>query len=115
MSQSSDAPSSGGTVNRRRRANFCSVFGSLPRWQIIDILRASGGKNIKTLAQRLGLSHTATSQHVRILRSAGVVEAVLVDQDDPRLTHQRLNPEHLVTDDEGQQWLDFGKVKICLD
>ena len=115
MSQSSDTPSSGGTVNRRRRANFCSVFGSLPRWQIIDILRASGGKNIKTLAKRLGLSHTAASQHVRILRSAGVVEAVLVDQDDPRLTHQRLNPEHLVTDDEGKQWLDFGKVKICLD
>jgi DNA-binding transcriptional ArsR family regulator len=115
MSQSSDHSSSGGNVNRRRLANFCAVFGSVPRWQIIDILRGSGGKNIKTLAKRLGLSHTAASQHVRILRSAGVVEAVLVDQDDPRLTHQRLNPKHLVTDAEGKQWLDFGKVKICLD
>jgi predicted transcriptional regulator len=115
MSQSSDQPASSGNVNRRRLTNFCSVFGSVPRWQIIDILRTSGGKNIKTLAKKLGLSHTATSQHVRILRSAGVVEAVLVDQDDPRLTHQRLSEKHLVTDAEGKQWLDFGKVKICLD
>ena len=59
--------------------------------------------------------HTAASQHVKILRGAGVVEAVLVDQDDTRLTHQRLNPKHLVTDKEGKQWLDFGKVRICLD
>ena len=44
-----------------------------------------------------------------------MVEAVLVDQDAPRLTHQRLNPKHLATDEEGKQWLGFGKVKICLD
>jgi predicted transcriptional regulator len=115
MSSNSGSASSGGSVNRRSMANFCSVFGSLPRWQIIDILRSSGGKNIKTLGKRLGLSHTAASQHVKILRSAGVVEAVLVDQDDPRLTHQRLAEKNLVTDDEGKQWLDFGKVRICLD
>ena len=115
MSANSASAPSGGRVNRRRMANFCSVFGSLPRWQIIDILRGSGGKNIKTLAKRLGLSHTAASQHVKILRGTGVVEAVLVDQDDPRLTHQRLNPKNLVTDEEGKQWLDFGKVRICLD
>ena len=115
MSASSNNASSGGSVNRRRMANLCSVFGSVPRWQIIDILRSTGGKNIKTLAKRLGLSHTAASQNVKILRSAGVVEAVLVDQDDPRLTHQRLSEKHLVTDEEGKQWLDFGKVRICLD
>ncbi len=115
MSAGSDNSSSGGSVNRRRSADLCSVFASVPRWQIIDILRSSGGKNIKTLAKRLGLSHTAASQHVKILRGAGVVEAVLVDQDDTRLTHQRLNPQHLVTDKEGKQWLDFGKVRICLD
>jgi predicted transcriptional regulator len=115
MSSSSDDHSSGSNVNRRRVADLCAVFGSLPRWQIIDILRRSGGKNIKTLAKSLGLSHTAASQHVKILRAAGVVEAVLVDQDDPRLTHQRLSEKRLVTDGEGKQWLDFGQVKICLD
>lgn len=115
MSPNSDCTSSGSRVNRRSTADLCSVFASVPRWQIIDILRSSGGKNIKTLGKRLGLSHTAASQHVKILRSAGVVEAVLVDQDDPRLTHQRLSEKHLVTDEEGKQWLDFGKVKICLD
>jgi DNA-binding transcriptional ArsR family regulator len=115
MSSNSGSASSGGSVNRRRMANFCSTFGSVPRWQIIDILRSSGGKNIKTLAKRLGLSHTAAGQHVKILRAAGVVEAVLVDQDDPRLTHQRLSEKNLVTDEEGKQWLDFGKVRICLD
>jgi DNA-binding transcriptional ArsR family regulator len=102
-------------VNRRSVASLCSVLGSAARWQIIDMLRGSRGKNIKALAERLGVSHTSASQHAKILRKAGIVEAVLVDQDDPRLTHQRLNPEHLVTDDEGKQWLDFGKVKICLD
>ena len=115
MSSSSDSPSTGSKVNRRRMADFCAVFGSQPRWQIIDILRSSGGKNIKTLAKQLGLSHTAASQHVKILRAAGVVEAVLVDQDDPRLTHQRLSEKHIVTDEEGKQWLDFGQIKICLD
>jgi DNA-binding transcriptional ArsR family regulator len=100
---------------RRRRFLGGSSFSLGPCRSFDDILRASGGKNIKTLAKKLGLSHTAASQHVRILRSAGLVEAVLVDQDDPRLTHQRLTEKHLVTDDEGKQWLDFGKVKICLD
>lgn len=31
------------------------------------------------------------------------------------LSHQGLSEKHLVTDEEGKQWLDFGKVKICLD
>ena len=57
----------------------------------------------------------AASHHVKILRGAGVVEAVLVEQDNPCLTRQRLADKNLVTDDEGKQWLDFGKVKICLD
>lgn len=115
MTSNSDHAVSRGKTDRSQLADLCSVFSSVPRWQIIDTLRRSGGKNIKTLAKSLGLSHTAASQHLKILRSAGVVEAVLVDQDDPRLTHQCLNRKYLVTDEDGKQWLDFGRVKICLD
>jgi len=102
-------------ADRRRLVSLLFALSAPQRLQIIDILREAEGKNIKSLGKKLGLSHTAASNHVRILRSAGVLQAVLVDQDDPRLTHQRLNPEHLVTDEEGKQWLDFGQVKICLD
>jgi predicted transcriptional regulator len=115
MPNNGDAPPKNASVDRRRMVDLLFALSSPQRWQIIDILREVDGKNIKSLGQKLGLSHTAASNHVRILRSAGVVEAVLVDQDDPRLTHQRLAEKNLVTDDEGKQWLDFGNVKICLD
>ena len=76
---------------------------------------ASSGGSVNRRRMANLCSHTAASQHVKILRGAGVVEAVLVDQDDPRLTHQRLSEKNLVTDEEGKQWLDLGKVRICLD
>lgn len=115
MSKSSDNPFPTPAVSRRRMADLCSVFASVPRWQIIDALRASHGKNITALAKRLGLSHTAASQHVKLLRQAGVLETVLADEDDLRITHQRLNEKHLLTDADGKQWIDLGRVRVCLD
>ena len=40
----------------------------------------------------------AASQHVKSFMAPALVDAVLVDQDDPRFTHQPLSEKHLVTD-----------------
>lgn len=102
-------------VDRRRLLNILAALDSEPRFKIIQALRGSHGKTIKALASLLGLTHSAASEHARILRSVGAVNGVLVDPDDLRTVYQRLNEDLVVTDEEGRGWIDFGVLKVRLD
>lgn len=101
-------------VDRQKLLIVIAALDSEPRWKIIDTLRGTRGKTIKTLATALGIAHSATSEHARILRSAGILKGELVDPDDLRLVYQCLNEDIITTDDAGIQWLDFGALKVRL-
>lgn len=75
-------------------------------------LGGTPGKKIKAIAQKIGLSHAATSRHLDELRRVGVVEIVLIDQDDLRAHYQRLSIGKLATDENGREWWDFGAAKV---
>lgn len=56
------------------QAEFCAAVGDPNRVKIVYQL-AEGGQNVKSLAQILGLSSSATSRHLKILRDRGLVSA----------------------------------------
>ena len=55
-----------------RQAEFCKSLADAKRLMIIHELR-EGEKSVNELAERLGLKQSNTSQHLSILRRAGVV------------------------------------------
>ncbi|MFN2144543.1 MAG: ArsR/SmtB family transcription factor [Anaerolineales bacterium] len=56
------------------QAEFCAALGDTNRVKIVYQL-AEGAQNVKTLAAALGLSPSATSRHLKILRDRGLVDA----------------------------------------
>jgi DNA-binding transcriptional ArsR family regulator len=55
-----------------RQAQLCKAFAHPSRLQILDLL-GNGGFNVSTLHGVLGVSKTRISQHLTILKSAGVL------------------------------------------
>ena len=56
------------------QAEFCAAVGDANRVKIVYLL-AEDAENVKTLAAALGLSPSATSRHLKILRDRGLVNA----------------------------------------
>ena len=55
-----------------RQARLCKAFAHPARLQILDLL-GSGEQGVSELQQKLGISKTRISQHLTILKSAGVL------------------------------------------
>ena len=55
-----------------RQARICKAFAHPGRLQILDLL-GQGERGISELQAALGISKTSLSQHLSILKSAGVV------------------------------------------
>lgn len=65
------------TVNRdlelfERQARICKAFAHPGRLQILDLL-GEGERSVSELQEVLGISKTSISQHLSILKSAGVL------------------------------------------
>jgi DNA-binding transcriptional ArsR family regulator len=71
------------------------------RRRLVDLLR-DGPRRAGELAAELRMTPPATSRHLRVLRSSGLVEVAWSD-DDARLRLYRLRPEPFVA---LQAWLD---------
>ena len=56
------------------QAEFCAAMGDASRVKIVYRL-AEGAQNVKSLAAAIGLSPSATSRHLKILRDRGLVNA----------------------------------------
>lgn len=54
-------------------ADFLSIFSNSKRLEILTILR-DGEITVTALAQRVGMQQSALSQHLSLLRNAGLVE-----------------------------------------
>jgi len=55
-----------------RQVRICKAFANATRLRILDLL-SNGGQTISSLQQRLGVTTANLSQHLAILKSAGVV------------------------------------------
>jgi len=55
-----------------RQARICKAFAHAARLQILDLL-GQGEQGVSALQETLGLSKTGISQHLAILKSAGVL------------------------------------------
>jgi DNA-binding transcriptional ArsR family regulator len=55
-----------------RQARICKAFAHPGRLQILDLL-GQGERGVSELQEALGISKTRMSQHVSILKSAGVL------------------------------------------
>ena len=55
-----------------RQARLCKAFAHPARLQILDLL-GSGEQGVSNLQESLGISKTRISQHLTILKSAGVL------------------------------------------
>ena len=55
-----------------RQARICKAFAHPGRLQILDVL-GQGERGVSELQEALGISKTRMSQHVSILKSAGVL------------------------------------------
>ena len=55
-----------------RQAQICKAFAHPGRLQILDLL-GQGEMGVSDLQEALGISKTNTSQHLSILKSAGVI------------------------------------------
>jgi len=62
----------GGDVEPERITRICEVFASETRVRIIQLLRQHP-LCVNALAARLEVTHSAVSQHLRVLRNAGLV------------------------------------------
>jgi DNA-binding transcriptional ArsR family regulator len=78
-----------------------SALADPTRRQVVDLLRERP-RRAGELATRARTSAPAMSRHLRVLRSTGIVEAG-VSEDDARARVYRLRPERLR---DLQQWLD---------
>ena len=57
-----------------RQAMICKAFANPTRLRLLDLL-GRGERGVSDLQEELGISKTNLSQHLAILRSAGVVTA----------------------------------------
>lgn len=57
----------------RKEAELFKILGVESRIRIIDLLKQSGPLGVNEMAQKLGITPSAVSQHLRILRHAGLV------------------------------------------
>jgi DNA-binding transcriptional ArsR family regulator len=71
------------------------------RRRVVEFL-LDGPARATAIADHLGMTPAATSRHLRVLRSAGLVD-VGTPEDDTRVRLYRLRPDHLVT---LRAWLD---------
>ncbi len=55
-----------------RRARICQVLADAKRLRLIDALRA-GERSVGELAEALGASYPNVSQHLNVMRDAGLV------------------------------------------
>jgi DNA-binding transcriptional ArsR family regulator len=85
----------------KRLDSTLSALADPTRRQVVDLLRERP-RRAGELAARAGTSAPAMSRHLRVLRSTGLVEAGVAD-DDARVRVYRLRPERLR---EVQRWLD---------
>jgi DNA-binding transcriptional ArsR family regulator len=85
----------------KRLDSTLSALADPTRRQVVDLLRERP-RRAGELAARAGTSPPAMSRHLRVLRSTGLVEAGLTD-DDARARVYRLRPARLR---EVQRWLD---------
>lgn len=57
----------------RKEAELFKVLGVESRIKIIDLLKQKGPLYVNEIAQKLGITPSAVSQHLKILRHAGLV------------------------------------------
>lgn len=57
------------------QAELCKTLSNPKRLEILDILKEEGEISVNTLAERLEIPKANTSQHLAVLRTAGVVTA----------------------------------------
>jgi DNA-binding transcriptional ArsR family regulator len=57
----------------RKEAELFKVLGVESRIRIIDLLKQRGPLGVNEMAQTLGITPSAVSQHLKILRLAGLV------------------------------------------
>jgi ArsR family transcriptional regulator len=55
------------------QAQLCKTLSNPKRLEILDILRAEGEITVNALAEQLEIPKANTSQHLAVLRQAGVV------------------------------------------
>ena len=85
----------------KRLDSTLSALADPTRRQVVDLLRERP-RRAGELAARAGTSAPAMSRHLRVLRSTGLVEAELTE-DDARARVYRLRPERLRA---LQRWVD---------
>lgn len=56
-----------------RKVEMFKVLASKPRIKIIVLLKQHGALEVNELAEALGISQSAVSQHLKLLRHAGLV------------------------------------------
>jgi len=66
------APISRDTEIYERQARICKAFAHPGRLQILDLL-GEGERRVSELQEALGISKTSLSQHLFVLKSAGVL------------------------------------------
>ncbi len=49
------------------------VFSSKPRMKILRLLARLGTLNVSDIAKRIGLNYSATTEHLRLLESEGII------------------------------------------
>ena len=55
-------------------AEIFKVLSVETRVKIVDLLKANGALGVKDISEKLGITPPAVSQHLKILKQAGLVE-----------------------------------------
>ena len=71
-------------------ARFCSVFSNAKRLKIMWLI-GDKDKSVGDIAKEAGLSESSVSQHLRVMRDAGLV----IDEKRGYYVHYRLNEQAL--------------------
>ena len=96
-------------------SEMLAVIGEINRLKILASLHPDRRLSIQGMARHAEGNPDVISRHVKKLREAGLLEWVAIQDEDLRICHHRLKPGSAETDAEGKRWIDFGKVKICID
>ena len=62
-------------MNESKQAELFKALGVESRIRIIDLLREKGPLGVNELAETLGITSSAVSQHLKVLRYAGLVRS----------------------------------------
>jgi len=125
MSESIDASVSDAPATPREKrfrnatlsylSSLLGIVGEINRLKILATLHGGRRMSVQGLAHHSQGNPSVVSRHLKLLRNAGVVEWIPIQDEDLRICHHRLKPGSEETDADGQRWLNLGKVKICLD